>query len=650
MGLQRAKQISNLIVFCALVLTLALYWPGLSGGFIFDDGNSITNNKDIQIDRLDPELIYAAAYSRDTGPLKRPISMASFAINHALSGLDAFYFKLTNVVIHLCCGLLIFIFLRKVFTYGIGSGNELIKSYSDANFYIPAMVASAWLLHPLNLTSVLYVVQRMNSLSALFVLMGIVAYCYSRERLIRGKFIGIPLIIMSLLIPGALAIFSKENGALLPVFLFIIECCVYRFVTNKKSHKYFLFTFFSVIVVAPGIVIGLVLLIDPVIIVGNYSSRMFTLHERLLTESRILFFYLQQIFIPVPSTMGLFHDGYTMSRGILDPVSTLVSIIGHIILITLGLLSLKKWPVISFGIFWFYVGHGMESTVFPLEPVYEHRNYLAIIGPLLLFFIVINKIFTYSKSKAWMMSGLALSLLSLSLVTRSMEWSSPVRHVLSEVKHHPESSRANDYAGFAYENAYLRTKNDDNRKIATEYYWNAVKLDPNMIESLISLLSIERDDNKDEVVNELKSRLANAKSHSSWFSALERLIENQDDTVNKESILLSFLSNPRSQGKRGQAMIYNLLAMNADKNNDVDAAGEYILRSIELAPNNVLYLLGYANWLGSTDNFNKSIEILERASRLPMRMNMKIRINEKLVEMKSKVDESVDSKNINQAG
>ena len=97
--------------FClavALVATFFVYQRGLSGPFLFDDGPNIVRNANLAIHDLSPASLTQAAWSGHSGPLLRPLSMMSFAANYYATGLDPYYFKLTNLVIHLFNGLGVF--------------------------------------------------------------------------------------------------------------------------------------------------------------------------------------------------------------------------------------------------------------------------------------------------------------------------------------------------------------------------------------------------------------------------------------------------------------------------------------------------------------------------------------------------------------
>ncbi len=155
-----------------LSLTYLVYSPGLGGGFLFDDTFNITHNEALHADNLDWDQLKAASLSTEAGPLKRPVAMFSFALNHIATGLDAYYFKLTNLAIHLLTGaslLLLSVFLLRSYNLRLP-----IPLKERQIFVIGLAVAAAWLVHPFNLTSVLYIVQRMNSLVVLFTVWGLI--------------------------------------------------------------------------------------------------------------------------------------------------------------------------------------------------------------------------------------------------------------------------------------------------------------------------------------------------------------------------------------------------------------------------------------------------------------------------------------------
>ncbi len=193
-------------MFAAIcLLTIAIYVPGLSGDYMFDDMPNLLHNAQLNIETLDTESIQGAALSSGSGKLRRPVSMFSFALNRYFFGLGPYSHKVINLLIHLLTGIgLYFLSRRLIHSYRLYRNPALSDK---AMQWIPVVVTGLWLVHPLNLTPVLYIVQRMTSLAALFTVLGLCLYMTGRMRLATGKS-GLPLILTGLLLFGGLAIFS----------------------------------------------------------------------------------------------------------------------------------------------------------------------------------------------------------------------------------------------------------------------------------------------------------------------------------------------------------------------------------------------------------------------------------------------------------
>ncbi|MGH8313285.1 MAG: hypothetical protein ACRER9_08380, partial [Gammaproteobacteria bacterium] len=182
----RAQRLLLRIAVLTMLAAVALaYTPGLSGGFMFDDITNIVMNPFLALDHLGVHEMLRAAFSVRSGPLYRPISMLSFALNLYFFGPHPFSFKLVNVVIHLANALLLLWLTRRLLIncrrrYGFDWSSGTLN-------WASLLIAAAWALHPLNLTAVLYIVQRMTSLAALCTLAAMLAYVYGRERSLAGK-------------------------------------------------------------------------------------------------------------------------------------------------------------------------------------------------------------------------------------------------------------------------------------------------------------------------------------------------------------------------------------------------------------------------------------------------------------------------------
>lgn len=446
--MHKTIRIKILLLSIGLILSALVYLPGISGPYTFDDYPNLLNNSYVQIKSLDIDSLYHAAYSLAAGPLKRPVSMLSFALNHYFTGgfEDSTPYKLTNLIIHIINGLLVFWLTRMIFerlsqvNYG-----KALQGVVNARIstWIAATVALLWLIHPIQLTSVLYVVQRMTALSALFVLLGLILYFKGRIRMASEKRGGAWLIIVGLIGGGTLGALSKENGGLLPIFMLALELTLFsgeqpwtswgRLPRNSRRVLTVSVTILGLAALAATILYAL----------PNYAYRDFTMAERLLTESRVLFFYLSLILVPRINKFGLFHDDIGISTNLITPWTTLPSVIGIIGLLVLAILVLRKWPLFALGILWFFTSHLLESTVFALEIAHEHRNYLATYGVVL---VVIQLIDIASirlrHYRLWWVIPILAAAFAGTTYFRATQWSNSVSLFSYEVFHNPGSSSA----------------------------------------------------------------------------------------------------------------------------------------------------------------------------------------------------------------
>jgi len=451
-----SRTYTYLAILAALLLTVLAYLPGLQGPFAFDDITSILQNRALDIHSLTWAQLAHAALSSDTGPMKRPLSMLSFALNIYFNGMEATAFKITNLVIHLLNGMLVFALLRQIARYWLDKG--IIKC-AGAAVWLPLLCTAAWLLHPLNLTAVLYVVQRETSLCSLFILMGCVVYVHARLHMLAGKS-GWWWLYIGTIVTGLLAVGSKETGLLLPVYLFVIELCVFRFRSHNIdrlspqtrnhrdrvgcSHKTGLFIFFGLFLVLP-LCLGLIWMFGihhgaPL----SYAGRDFTLGERLLTETRVVWDYIRWTLFPRLPDLGLYHDDIPLSSGLLTPPTTLLSILGLLALAAISVLAWKRRPWITFGIAWFFAGQLLESTIFPLEIAFEHRNYLADLGILFAVFGFILTEHSRLLSMRYRVGILIVLVLTFGAVTgmRAYVWRSSLSLVNTQAANHPRSPYA----------------------------------------------------------------------------------------------------------------------------------------------------------------------------------------------------------------
>ena len=415
-----------------------IYHPGVYGPFIFDDISNITKNSLIQIQNLSQSSIIASGSSGEAGPLKRPISMLSFALNYYFSGgYSTSVFKTTNIIIHCLNATLVFVLCLQLFKRAAMS--SVYFTSNTPLFWFASGIGLIWAVHPINLTSVLYVVQRMTSLSTLFSLGCVIFYLSARNRWLSHSYSShVGGLFCASIISLLLALFSKENAVLIPIIILLIEMVLYSnekpwYLINKLSKQQKLIG--SAIIITLTIS-ALLWAIDYA--AGGFNSRPFTMAERVLTESRVLCFYLSLILVPRINGFGLFHDDIAISSSLFSPWTTITSIAFIIALLATAFYYRKRKPLFALGIGWFFIGHLLESTFFPLEIAHEHRNNLPSIGIILaaVSLIPIDKL----RSKK-VTSGFLLILLILGSSTwlRAKQWGNYQSLAYYEAAHHPNS-------------------------------------------------------------------------------------------------------------------------------------------------------------------------------------------------------------------
>jgi tetratricopeptide (TPR) repeat protein len=443
------KRFSPLTVFC-LLLAIAgtLYLPGISGPWIFDDYSNLLQNSYVKVGSLSAEELKLAAYSLQAGPLNRPVSMVSFALNYYFSGSfsDTTPYKLTNLIIHIINGLLVFWLSYLIINRLAQIYPKRINPQSYIKHHLGVILSGAislfWVVHPIQITSVLYVVQRMTSLSVLFSLLSLICYLKVRLILLSGYSKKIWLLILGNIAFGIIGMLSKENAALIPVYISVLELILF---SNEKPWTFWRrFSIRTKRLIYAGLTGGCVIGISWAIqySLPGYVSRHFTLTERVMTEGRVLIFYLSLILVPRINQFGHLHDDIEISHSVTDPWTTLPSLIGICMLLVLAFVYRKKTPLFSLGIFWFFAGHLLESTILPLEIAHEHRNYLASLG---VFFVIMELIQRVSRpyaihKLAGLITGIALIFSGITYI-RASQWSDYNTFYRYEVSHHPDSPR-----------------------------------------------------------------------------------------------------------------------------------------------------------------------------------------------------------------
>ena len=428
-----------------LALTAAAYLPGLPGDFVLDDRQNITNNAFVAVERLDAESLRGAmhAYPAALPWPSRGLAYVSFALNYRAAGgvFDPADMKLTNIAIHLVNGGLVYLLVTAAMRARAGP-----DAPRTAARWTAAIAAGLWLLHPLQLTAVLYSVQRMTSLSALFVLLGLVVYCAGRARLARRPAFGASLMVLGVAGGTLLGMLCKENAVLTPLFALLLELWFFSLPGRTGgAERRRLAIFHGVTVGLPGVLALGVLAVHGERLLSGYAFRSFDVVERLLTQGRVLLYYLRWFVLPRTRDLGLYHDDIALSTGLFTPWTTAPALALWALALGLVVATFRRRALLGFCVLWFLAGHLVESTILPLELAFEHRNYLPLLGPCLalawLLVSAVERALVPARAAAMLAVG-ALALLAFVTQTRAGIWQDENTLAYFQVRNHPDSYRA----------------------------------------------------------------------------------------------------------------------------------------------------------------------------------------------------------------
>lgn len=371
-----------------ILLIAALHFIAYSNTFNaewhFDDTVNIRTNYSIHIKSLSLHKILEIR--NPSGSLSRFLGYLSFAFNYYFHELDVTGYHVGNLLIHILAAVSVYFMATLILSL------PKFKHIGDKKiFYISFFTALLWGLSPVQTNAVTYLVQRFTSIAAMFYLLSIMFYIKGRRCIFGGNkrpghvfiaFAGF-LFICSLL--------CKENTVVLPFVIILFEHIFIKRFTALNSK--------TIIYLGLAALIGFVFLalIFPTAISvfsgfdGLYKNREFTMYERLLTEFRVVVRYLSLIIYPHPARLNLDYN-FPVSEGLFRPVGTFFSILFILSSIMYGAFTMRKDPLISFCIFWFFINNIIESTIVPLEIIFEHRIYLPSVGIILMIVVLLLRL------------------------------------------------------------------------------------------------------------------------------------------------------------------------------------------------------------------------------------------------------------------
>lgn len=432
----------------------ALYGHTLQAPWYFDDISAILGNGSIRSLATAFRGIFA----------RRGLTELTFAVNFLSGGTTSTLgFHLVNIAIHLATAILVLLLLRRVFP--------------DRPWY-PLLGSLLFVCHPIQTQAVTYVAQRMTSLSALCVLLSLYLFVRGREELAQGsdwrspRYLGCYL---GSLGAGLLAVMAKENAVILPLLLLLFARC---FLPAAQAGWRPLLAAIAPFAIAPLIYV-LIYFFLPILHEGvaievlGAPSRLVSLQGNsplhyLFTEFSVLWIYIRLLFFPYGQALD---HGYPVVRELLT-VQNLVAFAG---LLGLGLLAFRlrrTQPALSAGIAWFFLALAVESSIIPLDPLYEHRLYLPMFGFVLVLLALVDLI-PRRKFRDALLSGL---LLVLALLTwqRNDLWNDPIAFYRDNLRIAPDNERV-------YRDLAIALLADNRLDEAEPLLRHAVQINPRLV-------------------------------------------------------------------------------------------------------------------------------------------------------------------------
>ncbi len=423
------------LVFSLLLIAgvLTVYSRTLQSPFLFDDEGNITENPFIRIETLSWDTFrYVMQASH---PCKnRVVANLTFALNYLWGRLDPAGYHIVNITIHLASGLLAALFFSQLLRIG-----WLKKRYAPFGPWLIWGAALVWVLHPIQINAVTYIVQRMTSLAVFFALLSMNLWlagrnCWQNRKHAKAVFLWILGIVSWIL-----GMLSKEHVAIVPLLVLIHE-----FFLFKKGDFRLNWRWIVCLVIIAGFLTFFYLGTSPwLFIISRYEHRDFTLTERLMTQSRVLWHYLSLFYFPVADRFTFIYE-YPVSRGLFSPVSTLVSILSWITVICSAWIFRTRWPVFTWMFLCFIAAHLIESSVIPLEMVYEHRMYLPSVFLAFGSALIVADIHSrHLSGKTWHLSILmvVLAILGFATYTRNLDFKDAETVYRADLKKFPKSMR-----------------------------------------------------------------------------------------------------------------------------------------------------------------------------------------------------------------
>ena len=407
------------VILAIIILVLSVYSNTFNASWHFDDDQNIRELGSMRLNKLCwPEI--KRTFFNEQGAISRPVVRVTLALNYYFGKTNVFGYHLINISIHIIAAIFLFLLIYNTLNL------PLLKDKYGTDAYLIAFLATVfWAINPVQTQAVTYIVQRMASMAGMFHIMSM--YFYLKGRTSQQSRLKVAHFILCF-ICALCAFGSKENTAMLPFSIFLFDLLLIQGITRENIRKNaWVFLALILIPLALALVLKGPSFFNPQELLSSYGPRPFNLVQRLLTEPRIILFYISLLLYPMPTRLSICHD-IDISQSLIDPPMAIIALFLIVSVLIVALIKCKKWPLICFCIMFFFLNHLIEGSVFPLELIFEHRNYI----PSMLFFVPIAILlsrgirhFSYKKTmKLIMISFVVLLIIGIgnSTFLRNFVW------------------------------------------------------------------------------------------------------------------------------------------------------------------------------------------------------------------------------------
>lgn len=421
------------IIFAAV---WGVYWHTLDVPFYMDDFSSIQENPLIyNWQGIGALWEYAPA---------RIFGYLSFALNYHLHQFNTTGFHVLNILLHSLMGMAIYALLRGLLTA------PHVRETAEQQpwlLWLPLLAALLFVLHPLHIQAVTYIVQRLAAMAALFYVAAMAAFVQARlAQTANRRWLWAGLCVLFAL----LALLTKQNTATLPMALLLLEAVFF----SQDRQRLLMLT---------SAVLGGLFLFWLLLAYG-FQYHPFSLEnmqamtretttisrsDYLATQMPVIWTYIRLFFLPV----GLHVDYDLVPLTGFANFSVIAALLAHLLVLGLALFFVRRFPLPAFAVLFYYLAHSVESSVIPIRDViFEHRTYLPDMGLSLLtawLVLLILPLWLHRQTLVLLLV-LVLGFLGYATWQRNQVWRDPIALWSNNVELAPNNSRGWSILGKHY--------------------------------------------------------------------------------------------------------------------------------------------------------------------------------------------------------